>query len=218
MFLSHTAISLRNYFERVTSGTVSLTITDNSTSMLSVGRKGNTISVRLHRIFLDAPRDVVEEIAVFIKKKKGRTPLLRRFIKENTNRLRNAPPKKVKIITKGKYHNLSEIYASLNREYFQENLSCIITWGTGKAGCAVRKRTLGSYSRHADTIRINSVLDRKHVPRYFIEFVVYHEMVHADMAPAERNGRNIVHSREFRGREKQFREYERAMHWEKKRI
>jgi len=207
-----------NYFERVTSSTVSLAITDNSTTMLSVRKKGNTLSVRLHRIFLDARHDVIEEIAEFIKKRKGSTPLLRRFIKENTNRLKNAPQKRVKINTQGNYHNLAEIYDSLNREYFQEELSCPITWGTGKARYAVRKRTLGSYSRHANIIRINSSLDRKHVPRYFIEFVVYHEMLHADMDPAKKNGRNIVHSREFRGREKQFRDYERALKWEREKI
>ncbi|HUO77737.1 MAG TPA: SprT-like domain-containing protein [Thermodesulfovibrionales bacterium] len=218
MPLSNTPISLKNYFERVTSSIVSLAITDNSTSMLSVRKKGDAISVRLHRIFLDARHDVIDEIAVFIKRRKGSTPLLRRFVKENLIRVRNAPPKRVKINTQGNYHNLGEIYDSLNRDYFQEKLSCPITWGTGRARYAVRKRTLGSYSRHANIIRINTTLDRKHVPRYFIEFVIYHEMLHADMDPTVKNGRNIVHSREFRGREKQFRDYERALKWEKKKI
>lgn len=218
MPLSHTPISLGNYFERATSYTVSLTITDNSTSMLSVRKKGNTTSVRLHRIFLEAKEEVVKEIALFIKKGKGSTPLLRRFIKENSNRFKNAPPKRVKITTQGKYHNLREMYDSLNREYFQGKLSCPITWGTGKARYAVRKRTLGSYSRHSNIIRINAILDRKDVPRYFIEFVVYHEMLHADMDPVEKNGRNIVHSKVFKGREKQFRDYEKALEWEKEKI
>jgi len=110
--------------------------------MLSVRKKGNTLSVRLHRIFLDARHDVIEEIGGFIKKRKGSTPLLRRFLKENLNRVRNAPTKRVKITTQGSYHNLGEIYDSLNREYFREKLSCPITWGTGRAGYTVRKRTL----------------------------------------------------------------------------
>jgi len=38
------------------------------------------------------------------------------------------------------------------------------------------------------------------------------------MDPAKKNGRNIVHSREFKGREKQFRDYERALKWEKKKV
>jgi len=186
--------------------------------MLSVRKKGNSIYVRLHRIFLDARHDVIEEIAVFIKKRKGRTPLLRRFVKENLNRLGNAPLKRVKTNTQGKYHHLGEIYDSLNTEYFQGRLLCPITWGCGRVRYAVRKRTLGSYSRHTNIIRINSILDRKHVPHYFIQFVVYHEMLHADMDPATKNGRNIVHSREFKSREEQFRDYERALQWERKSI
>jgi len=186
--------------------------------MLSVRKKGTTISVRLHRIFLDAPLEVIEEIGGFIKKRKGSTPLFRRFLKENLTRLKNRPPKRIRINSRGKYHDLGEIYDSLNRRYFQEKLLCPITWGTGRARYAVRKRTLGSYSRHSNMIRINAILDRKHVPRYFIESVVYHEMLHADVDPAVRNGRNFVHSKEFRDREKQFRNYEKATKWERKKM
>jgi len=207
-----------SYFERVTSGSVSLTITDNSTSMFSVRKKGTATSVRLHRIFLDAPLDVIAEVGEFIRKRRGSTPLFRRFLKENLYRLRKRPPRKVRISTRGKYHDLGEIYDSLNRGYFQERLLCPITWGTGRARYAVRKRTLGSYSRHSNIIRINTILDRKHVPRYFIEFVTYHEMLHAHMDSVMKNGRHLVHSKEFREREKQFRDYERAITWEKKKI
>jgi len=54
------------------------------------------------------------------------------------------------------------------------------------------------------------------VPRYFIEFVVYHEMLHADMGTEEHEGRRSIHSREFRKRERLFEDYERAMAWERK--
>ncbi|HXX81179.1 MAG TPA: SprT-like domain-containing protein [Thermodesulfovibrionales bacterium] len=181
-------------------------------------KNGSTISVRLHRIFLDAPLGVIEEIAVFIKKRNGSTPLFRRFLKENLTRLGSAPPKRAKITTQGKYHNLGEIYDSLNREYFQEKLSCFITWVTRKARYEASKRTLGSYNRHANIIRINTILDRRHVPRYFIGFVIYHEMLHADMDIAVKNGRRLVHSKQFKDREKQFRDYEKALKWEKENI
>ena len=216
MPLSHTPTSLKSYFERATSSSVSLAITDNSTSMLSVRKKGTATSVRLHRIFLDAPLDVIEEVGEFIRKRKGSTPLFRKFLKENLNRLKNRPPRRIRITTLGKYHDLGEIYDSLNRGYFQEELLCPITWGTGRARYAVRKRTLGSYSRHSNIIRINTILDRKHVPRYFIEFVIYHEMLHVHMDSVRKNGRHLVHSKEFREREQQFRDYKRAITWEKK--
>jgi predicted metal-dependent hydrolase len=80
----------------------------------------------------------------------------------------------------------------------------------------VRKRTLGSYSRNGSIIRINPVLDRKSVPQFYIEFVLYHEMLHADMGLCEKNGRRVVHSGGFRDRERLFRRYRKALAWEKR--
>jgi hypothetical protein len=40
-------------------------------------------------------------------------------------------------------------------------------------------------------------------------------MLHADMDVETKNGRRSVHSREFRRREKLFKDYERATAWEK---
>lgn len=61
-------------------------------------------------------------------------------------------------------------------------------------------------------------LDKKICSRYFIEFIVYHEMLHADMDVEIKNGRRSVHSREFKVQERLFKDYEKAMIWEKRRI
>lgn len=213
--LSHDENSLRNHLEKATGKTISLKMTDNSTSMISVKMHGKNVSVRLHRIFLNAGVDVIREIAEFIKNKRCRTPLIRDFIKQNSNSLNKKPPQKLSINTKGKYYDLSGIYESINNEYFNGKVSAAITWGAKSPRCAVRKRTLGSYSSHTNTIRINPIIDKKSVPRYFIEFIVYHEMLHADMGTETKNGRRSVHSREFRRREKLFKYNERAIAWEK---
>jgi hypothetical protein len=63
---------------------------------------------------------------------------------------------------------------------------------------------------------MNPLLDRRTVPRFFVEFIVYHEMLHADIGVETRNGRRRVHTWEFRRRERLFREYARAISWEKK--
>lgn len=213
--LSHDENSLRNHLEKATGKTISLKMTDNSTSMISVKMHGKNVSVRLHRIFLNAGVDVIREIAEFIKNKRCMTPLIRDFIKQNSNSLNKKPLQKLSINTKGKYYDLSGIYESINNEYFNGKVSAAIAWGAKSPRCAVRKRTLGSYSSHTNTIRINPILDKKSVPRYFIKFIVYHEMLHADMGTETKNGRRSVHSREFRRREKLFKYHERAMAWEK---
>ena len=79
----------------------------------------------------------------------------------------------------------------------------------------VRKRTLGTYCRTTDTIRINPVLDRRSVPLYFIRFVVYHEMLHGYIKEEKKNGRRSLHSPEFKRKERLFKEYQKAVSWEK---
>jgi len=64
--------SLKDYFEKAADKAISLTLTDNYTSMLSVKTKGNSVFVRLHRIFIHAGIDVIKEIAEFIKFRKKR--------------------------------------------------------------------------------------------------------------------------------------------------
>jgi predicted metal-dependent hydrolase len=213
---SHNKNALEEYFKQETDKTVFLTLTDNSTSMLSVKTKGNSVFVRLHWMFLHAGNDVIREIAEFIKKRRDKTPLISKFIRDNQNCLKNKQPKTVSIRTQGRYHNLKEFFNSLNNEYFGGRITASITWGKNNPRWAVRKRTLGSYSSHTNTIRINSVLDRKNVPRYFINFVIYHEMLHSDMHREKKNGRRLVHSSEFKRRERLFEHYEKAISWEKR--
>jgi hypothetical protein len=208
--------SLREYLEKKINRDVSLVVTDNSASMLSVKDKGRAVTVRLHRIFLSAGREVIEEIAGFIKNEKGRTPHIRDFINRNTHRLRRRPPRNVTIRMRGECHDLSWIFNSLNEKYFGGNISASITWGRSCHRRMARKRTLGSYSHHGDLIRINPLLDRKSVPQYFLEYIVYHEMLHADMGAGASQGRRSMHTKEFRERERLFHHYSRALQWEKK--
>jgi predicted metal-dependent hydrolase len=213
--LERDPLRVKDLIERLGGRPVSLTITDNSSSMLSIREQRGIVYVRLHRMFLDAGEDVLKEIVLLVKRRRGETPLLRNFLKQNGHRIRKPHPRKPNIRLAGSRRDLGKIYEALNREYFCSRISCAITWGAKGAKRAVRKRTLGSYCRRTDTIRINPVLDSKTVPEFFLEFVVYHEMLHADIAVSEKNGRRQVHSKEFKKREKLFRQYDRATAWEK---
>ncbi|MEW6571497.1 MAG: SprT-like domain-containing protein [Nitrospirota bacterium] len=207
---------LRDYIEMLTGKSVTLSLTDNSVRMVTVKSGEDAVSVRLHWIFLHAGTEVINEVASFIKNPKGRTPLINKFIDENRNCLRQRNPRTFNEKTQGKYHDLQELFASLNREYFEGRISASIDWGRGSLRRAVRKRTLGSYCRRSNAIRISPVLDRKNVPRYFIKYVIYHEMLHSDIVEDRRNGRRVVHSSEFKRRERIFKEYRKAMSWDEK--
>ncbi len=207
---------IRDYIEKTTRRTVSLVITDNSTTMLSIKDTGRALMLRLHRIFLEAGIDVLNELSDYIKGRKGRTPLIRNFINSNTHKVKEKPPRRVNLRTEGRYYNLLDIYRSVNDTYFGGRVSASITWGSRSPRRSARKRTLGSYTGRGSLIRISPVLDSGKVPRYFLEYIVYHEMLHADMGIRAGKGRRIIHSREFRRRERLFKHYDRAIAWEKK--
>jgi hypothetical protein len=210
--------SLAEYLGKVSGKRISLTITENSSSMVSMRKTGSLLLVRLHRMFLSADEEVLDEIALFIKGRKGRTPSVSRFIRENGDMIRRSSPRRSHVVTQGRWRDLRNIYETVNEAYFHGRINAAVTWVTGKEKYAVRKRTLGSYSSRTNIIRINRCLDKKTVPRYFLEFVVYHEMLHADMGMKKINGRRTIHSKEFRDRERLFRDYQKAVEWEKKGI
>jgi len=206
--------ALRRTLEERLGRPVSLVLTDNSTTVLSCAVKDGVLSVRLHRMFLSADSQVISEIITYLKKRKGAMPYFRSFLRANRDALKRKPAKRVAVRTRGRHHDLSELYDEINGEYFEGRVTAAITWGSRSPRSAVRKRTVGSYSERSNTIRINPVLDRKNVPRSYVAFIVYHEMLHADMGIALRGTRRSVHPREFKRREKLFQEYEKAMEWE----
>ena len=212
--LTYDQHSLLTDLQTLTGTDIRLVITDNSSSMISVRKEHGHISLRLHRIFLKAGPAVIGELSRFIKDMRIRTPLIRSFIIEHADSLPARPPKKQLLNMRGKYHDLGPVARLVNNKYFNGEISSGITWGSRKTGHAVRRRVLGSYNSRTDTIRINPVLDRKDVPGYYLEFIIYHEMLHAEMGVGRKNGRREVHSREFRRKERLFLDYQKAIVWE----
>ncbi len=210
--------TLQQYLEKGSGKRISLIITDNSTSMLSLKDGVKSINLRLHRMFLSADSDVLDELAAFIRNRRKRTPLVRKFISGNVHTIKRKPPRKIIVQPQGKFYDLGKMFDSVNEEYFSGRVSAAISWGARRPRRAAARTTLGSYSSHNNTIRINPALDVKRVPGYFVEFIVYHEMLHADIGIENGKKRRIIHSREFKRREKLFKHYERAIDWEKGRL
>ena len=214
--LQHDETYLKIYFQERFNKPVILILTDNATSMISFRGKHDAISVRLHRIFLDADERVLDEVTEFIKGKGGTRPAIKTFIRNNKSCLKDSPPRTVTINPQGRFYNLADIFNALNRDYFDGRVTASITWGKRSSQYAVRKTTLGSYRKKTNTIRINTILDRRKVPRYVVEYVVYHEMLHAVIDTIVENGRRSIHSKEFNNREREYRNYDKAIGWEKR--
>ena len=215
---AHDKHTLKDHLQQLTDRDLCLVITDNATSMLSVRKKAENITVRLHKMFLHAGTEVFLEVADFIKKGRSNRQSIRSFISQNRHLLKQKSPVKLTLRVTGEHYCLQAIYDSLNSEYFDGTISASITWGRNSSQKRVRLGALGSYNAGTGTIRINPHLDKKTVPAYFLEFVVYHEMLHAYLGIKTRNGRRSIHSREFRLQEKKFRHYAKAMEWERQRF
>jgi hypothetical protein len=56
------------------------------------------------------------------------------------------------------------------------------------------------------------------VPRYVVEGIVYHEMLHHHLGVERRNGRRIAHSEAFRRMESRYRHHHRLLGWKKKNL
>jgi hypothetical protein len=107
---------------------------------------------------------------------------------------------------RGRHHDLEEIFQGLNHRLFHGQIPpSRLGWSHKNS-----RRILGHYDSGHGTIIISRKLDSPAVPRYLVEYVVYHEMLHIRF-PVERRGqRRVVHSREFREAEKKFPKYELA--------
>lgn len=198
---------------------VLVSITDNRHSMIHATRKDGLLRARLHHMFLDASNDVVENLARFLLfRDRGASQVVGRYIDENTGRIRSLEPHRRSVkANRGEHHDLDAIYAEVNATYFEGLVDARICWGNeGRA--QGRRRTsikLGSYSAQERLVRVHPRLDQAFVPRYFVSFVVFHEMLHHVMPATRVAGRRMLHPAEFRAREKSFKHYERAIAWEK---
>ncbi len=209
-------MNLKRILERRTKKEISITYTNNRVSIISFKTEGNRVLLRIQRLFKEAPLDVIYEIAELIRNPGMKTPLINEFFRRNQWRVRKQARNIAKIEPEGRVYNLKKIMEKLNREYFNGALDLTITWGRRQRRYAVRKRTLGSYNYETRTIRINPILDSPRVPRYYLEYVIYHEMLHAYLGIRRtKDGRRLVHTPEFKELERRFKHYDRAIRWEK---
>ena len=185
---------------------------ENKTTYLSVKKEGKRVILRIHKLFYDAPTPVLQAL---IRYALQRDPAARAVIKQMAHlhfSQFSAPAEPLQ--SAGKVYDLQEIFDRVRIHLIIENLS--IGWAPKPRLGKFRSITFGTFDKHRRQIRINPLLDHAEVPLYFLEFIVYHEMLHA-VCPARMDaaGRCSVHTREFREKERQFPHFGKAKEWEK---
>jgi hypothetical protein len=213
---------------------VILSITDNRHSIISHSVRQGVLHARIHHMFLDAPPRVIDALVRYVvRDDRNASILVGQYIEANGARLARRRARAIPLHARGTHHDLLAIFNEINTRYFDGACHALITWGRrtrrkrGQPRSAIR---LGSYSSLERLIRIHPALDKLWVPRYFVAYVVYHEMLH-HMIPSARGRsssnianakgqvvRRVLHPPEFLEREQDFRKYERALDWEKRHI
>ncbi len=193
-----------------------LKINDNRSTMLSVRWETDCTKVSMHRMFLDAPENIIQALGCYIRQEhEVMDTQIKVFIEEGLKKLDYSHlVDRSKIFHQGNVYNLKDLYDEVNRDYFDNKLNLEITW-FGKGNQLNRSRcTFGLYHDPLKLIKINRLLDSLSFPKYILTYVIYHEMLH-HVCPAyiDENGLNRVHSKEFKEKEEQFLYFNQAQEW-----
>lgn len=217
----------RAFVERSLGRRAALVWTDNRCVFLSVTRRpggAEDVVVRLHRSFLDAPRDVWASLGRFFSggPKRVLAPARAHFERWRGGRTEGeaAPERRRGVVLRpgGTCYDLREILGDVARGAPFGGLSAVgISWAKrGKPGAhSVR---LGSYRAargggDEGVIRVHPLLDRASVPRFVVEHVVHHELVHHLLAVTEGKAAGRCHGAVFRRLEAQFGQHGEAERW-----
>jgi hypothetical protein len=205
-------------------GRLSLALTDNRYTMIAVKRERGLYRVRLHHMFLDADPSTVRALARYIAENaRDASEQLGNYIDRHQHRIRHLPRRacpNLTIETRGEIHDLKEVFDELNARYFGGRIVAQITWGNGRSRRKRRHNSIkmGSYSVEDRLIRVHPSLDRPFVPRYFVAWIVYHEMLHQVFDIPIVGGRRQFHTAEFRKAEEAFDDHGRAARWEREHL
>jgi hypothetical protein len=177
------------------------------------------LHVSLSDLLEGAPESVLRAIAHILIAKIYKKPIsaahnhrYKRFqyseaVARQTEQIRHARGAKRISGPEGRYYNLEEVFDALNAQFFHNMLGRPqLTWIEHHA-----KRLLGHYDAAHNTIVVSKVFDRPSSPRYAIEYLLYHEMLHLKHPVSVRGTRRCVHSAAFKADERLFPQLDLAL-------
>lgn len=196
---------------------VTVTLTNNRRTMISSRQDGPRLRLRLHHMFATASDEEVAALAAYLGGGDRRAArAIDRFIANRRDRV-TAPRRKMRLRTEGEHHDLSAIFEDLRDCWFGGRCDAHISWGRRTKTKRRRRRRsiqLGSYVPEDRLIRVHPVLDDSWVPHFYVETVVFHEMLHHELGALPTGSRHRFHTPEFRSREASFVHHHRAVAWE----
>lgn len=188
--------------------------------------RNGRVYVRIAEICHDLPASAQRSLALILVAKlyRKRVPIAARdlysaAISTDQYRVRAVANKrkhgrKVVTTSKGEVYNLEKIFDSLNMGYFGGSITKpTLTWSVRKT-----YRILGHHDSTHRTIVVSKSLDAPSVPKFVVEYIVFHEMLHIYHTAKVINGRRYHHTPAFRRSERRFRYFEEAELWIEKNV
>lgn len=187
--------------------------------------EASELRVRMNGVFGRAPQPVRKAVADWLRS--GRSARracaeLDRWIASIVTTL--GPPRPPRLVTRGQHHDLAEIAGELLAGEFAhlppERRPTGITWGRRGSRSARRSLQLGSFDPETALVRVHPVLDQPAVPRWFVRYVLFHELLHADLSDEGCGDRKRTphHGPEFRRRETAYLDTGAAVTWQEKHL
>jgi predicted metal-dependent hydrolase len=180
----------------------------NNTIRLREGR----LLVRLSDLLEGAPEPILRAIAHILLAKMYRQPIdrghaarYRKYVASHeivrkTHLVRQMRGRKRLHSARGHVYDLDAVFEELNTRFFHGLMARPrMSWSQSKT-----RRILGHYDPAHNAIIISRMFDHFAVPRYVLEYIVYHEMLHLKHPVKLRGSRRCVHSAEFQAEEKLF--------------
>ena len=206
---------LKSLVERAFRKRVALRVEPHPRLLVAVA-PGRSITLRVHPLVLDSDLQTQRLLVEFIRQ--PRRDVQRRIQSRLISHIggpRLRPDQQVQHGLLGRVHNLQQLYQKVNRRYFRGRVKVEVMWGRACHGKRRRSIDFGSYERSKKVIRINPALDRRWVPSFFVEYILFHEMLHAVIGFRNHGARRLLHPPEFLERERRFRSYHAATRWER---
>jgi hypothetical protein len=180
--------------------------------------RDDVIHVRISDLLEGAPETVIEAIAHILLAKMYRKPIeslhavrYRRYVSSHdiatkAHLVRQVRGRKRIGSAKGAFYDLEEIFETVNQRFFFGLMARPqMTWSRLRA-----RNSLAHYDPAHNAIVVSRIFDQPQVPRYAVEYIVYHEMLHLKHPVRLRGSRRCVHGPEFQAEEKLFPELEQA--------
>lgn len=183
--------------------------------------RAGRVYVRLSDLFQTAPPEVIRALAFLLvarllsrKTPRDQERIYRSFafspqLLRASDIARRQRGRKVISSAHGQVYDLERIFSRLNRRYFDGEIEKpVLTWSQRRA-----RSILGHHDAAHDTITISKILDSGEVPAWFVEYILFHEMLHIKHPARIINGRRYYHTAAFRAEEQSFRRYQEAQEW-----